>query len=73
MHREKVNLKRLNGVFNWTMTYRRDSDIPMPYGEILPKEKGDEILKYRTLSDGRLFKDVFPSGITNQNITVFIK
>lgn len=23
-----------NSFFNWTMTYRRDSDIPFPYGEI---------------------------------------
>ena len=44
------------------MTYRRDSDIPMPYGTILPKEEGDQILKYRVLSDGSIFKDVFPSG-----------
>ena len=25
------------GFFNWTMTYRRDSDFPLPYGKILPK------------------------------------
>lgn len=28
---------RLNYSFNWTMTYRLDSDIPIPYGWIVPK------------------------------------
>ena len=23
---------------NWTMTYRRDSDIPNPYGRIVPRK-----------------------------------
>ncbi|KAM4746016.1 alpha-(1,3)-fucosyltransferase 7 [Anableps anableps] len=31
-----ANVKNLNGVFNWTMSYRRDADIPIPYGETLP-------------------------------------
>lgn len=29
---ELVDLKKLNNVFNWTMTYRRDSDIVIKYG-----------------------------------------
>ena len=29
--------KKLKGFFNWTMTYRRDSDFFMPYGWIDPK------------------------------------
>ncbi|XP_063845303.1 alpha-(1,3)-fucosyltransferase C-like [Scylla paramamosain] len=33
----KVNLARLGGVFNWTMTYRRDSDVVVPYGLLLPR------------------------------------
>lgn len=28
-----ANLTRLNGLFNWTMSYRRDADIPIPYGK----------------------------------------
>ena len=28
---------RLDKSFNWTMTYRLDSDIPIPYGWIVPK------------------------------------
>lgn len=27
-----ANLTRLNGLFNWTMSYRQDADIPIPYG-----------------------------------------
>ncbi|XP_068167094.1 alpha-(1,3)-fucosyltransferase 7 [Antennarius striatus] len=29
------NLSRLNGLFNWTMSYRRDADIHIPYGKTL--------------------------------------
>ncbi|XP_042879741.1 3-galactosyl-N-acetylglucosaminide 4-alpha-L-fucosyltransferase FUT3-like [Penaeus japonicus] len=29
------NLKYYNGFFNWSMTYRMDSDIPVPYGRTL--------------------------------------
>lgn len=35
------NLEQFNGVFNWTMTYRRDSDIPIPYGMTL--QGGDDL------------------------------
>ncbi|XP_032240872.2 3-galactosyl-N-acetylglucosaminide 4-alpha-L-fucosyltransferase FUT3-like [Nematostella vectensis] len=31
-HHTYIDLKRLNGLFNWSMTYRRDSDIFAPYG-----------------------------------------
>ena len=36
--------KKLKGFFNWTMTYRRDSDFYVPYGWIIPKnwEKSNE-------------------------------
>lgn len=27
-----ANLSRLNGLFNWTMSFRRDADVPIPYG-----------------------------------------
>lgn len=35
-----ANLTQLNGLFNWTMSYRRDADISIPYGKTLPG--GDE-------------------------------
>ncbi|XP_042878951.1 alpha-(1,3)-fucosyltransferase C-like [Penaeus japonicus] len=34
---QHVNLTRLGGVFNWTMTYRLDSDVVVPYGRVSPK------------------------------------
>ena len=34
----QANLSRLNGLFNWTMTYRWDSDVPVPYGLVLPRD-----------------------------------
>lgn len=31
-----ANLTQLNGLFNWTMSYRLDADIPIPYGKTMP-------------------------------------
>ncbi|XP_007898545.1 alpha-(1,3)-fucosyltransferase 7 [Callorhinchus milii] len=33
------NVHRLNGLFNWTMTYKTDSDIFLPYGELVRNSK----------------------------------
>lgn len=30
-----ANLQQLNGLFNWTMSYRRDADISIPYGKTI--------------------------------------
>ncbi|KAM3611556.1 uncharacterized protein V6R79_020466 [Siganus canaliculatus] len=30
-----ANLTHFNGLFNWTMSYRRDADIPIPYGKTM--------------------------------------
>ncbi|XP_074066730.1 alpha-(1,3)-fucosyltransferase 7 [Macrotis lagotis] len=30
-------LSRYHNIFNWVMTYRRDSDIFVPYGELVPR------------------------------------
>ncbi|GBM40128.1 Glycoprotein 3-alpha-L-fucosyltransferase A [Araneus ventricosus] len=38
----RYTMKDYNGLFNWSMTYRSDSDVPVPYGRTVPlgeKEK----------------------------------
>lgn len=32
-------LSRYRNIFNWVMTYRRDSDIFVPYGELVPRDE----------------------------------
>jgi alpha-1,3-fucosyltransferase len=48
------NTSQLTHFFNWTMTYRMDSDIPLLYGRILPKETAprnpEEIKRYREVA-----------------------
>lgn len=34
------NLRKYADVFNMTVTYRRDADVTLPYGELLPQEAG---------------------------------
>ena len=35
------SLEGFRAVFNWTMTYRRDSDIWTPYGRVVPRRSGE--------------------------------
>jgi hypothetical protein len=37
--RSKEDLSKWNGVFNWTITYRLDSDIPVLLAEVKRKQK----------------------------------
>ena len=44
-----MDIHQLNGIFNWTMTYRRDSDFFLPYGRIhkvKPHPEGKELETY---------------------------
>ena len=34
-----MNIHQLDNYFNWTMTYRRDSDFPFPYGRVVQTKK----------------------------------
>uniref|UniRef100_UPI00398EEB77 alpha-(1,3)-fucosyltransferase 4-like n=1 Tax=Pristiophorus japonicus TaxID=55135 RepID=UPI00398EEB77 len=37
-------LEELNGVFNWTMSYKRGSDIFIPYGYLYPRKKDGKVV-----------------------------
>ncbi|XP_068631993.1 alpha-(1,3)-fucosyltransferase 7-like [Battus philenor] len=39
LSKQKVDLRDLANVFNWSMTYRSESDVPVPYGRTVPKTK----------------------------------
>ena len=44
-----MDISKLNGIFNWTMTYRRDSDFYLPYGrfhKIKSHPEGEELERY---------------------------
>ncbi|XP_023212121.1 alpha-(1,3)-fucosyltransferase fut-6-like, partial [Centruroides sculpturatus] len=47
---ELVDLKKLNNVFNWTMTYRQDSDVVVKYGI---KKRTDRHTPVLTIWEGR--------------------
>ncbi|XP_028274032.1 alpha-(1,3)-fucosyltransferase 7 [Parambassis ranga] len=38
-------LRQFANIFNVTITYRRDADITVPYGELLPKDPEDHLVK----------------------------
>lgn len=37
---KRYSMRDYNGLFNWSMTYRADSDVPVPYGRTVPIEEG---------------------------------
>ncbi|XP_068087137.1 4-galactosyl-N-acetylglucosaminide 3-alpha-L-fucosyltransferase FUT6 isoform X1 [Anabrus simplex] len=38
-----------DGLFNWSMTYRMDSDVPVPYGRTIPLDPEEQRQIYMTL------------------------
>ena len=40
---ENVVMEGLDGHINWTITYRHDSEIPVPYYKFYPYEKGSNV------------------------------
>ncbi|KAJ8943262.1 hypothetical protein NQ318_017279 [Aromia moschata] len=38
----KVKIREFDGIFNWSMTYRMDSDIPVPYGRTVLKKHPEQ-------------------------------
>ncbi|EFX83647.1 hypothetical protein DAPPUDRAFT_23160, partial [Daphnia pulex] len=45
---EPMNVTGYTNYFNWTMTYRLDSDVPFPYGRIRPKRSEDNLVSKKT-------------------------
>ncbi|KAH6926653.1 hypothetical protein HPB50_020852 [Hyalomma asiaticum] len=37
-HTRFIHFNHTRRMFNWTMTYRRDSDVYVPYGRLLPRD-----------------------------------
>ena len=50
--RTPLNLGPLGGVFNWTAWYRRDSDVPVPYGGYI-RYPGDRYGSNHTINFAR--------------------
>ena len=53
IHSDVYKSSEWNGVFNWTMTYRLDSDIPYRYGEFV--KLNDNSRKYKNYT--KIFKE----------------
>ena len=50
--RYKFERQNMMQNFNWTMTYSKDSDIPLPYGKLVPAfDKNVEKRDYSTISE----------------------
>ncbi|XP_054468678.1 alpha-(1,3)-fucosyltransferase 7 [Anoplopoma fimbria] len=48
------NLLQYANIFNMTITYRRDADITIPYGELLPREVEDHLVEEVPLNKSSL-------------------
>ncbi|KAJ8728169.1 hypothetical protein PYW08_016554 [Mythimna loreyi] len=48
--KKKPTLDSLYNVFNWSMTYRSDADVPVPYGRVIGLEK-PVYTEYKSLQD----------------------
>jgi alpha-1,3-fucosyltransferase len=68
------NTSQLTEFFNWTMTYRMDSDIPLLYGRILPKETAprtpQEIMRYREMAKNISSSSWLKSELRNKTKTI---
>ncbi|KAJ8730083.1 hypothetical protein PYW07_017121 [Mythimna separata] len=47
---KKPTLESLYDVFNWSMTYRSDADVPVPYGRVVPR-RTPLFPEYKSLED----------------------
>ncbi|XP_042872471.1 alpha-(1,3)-fucosyltransferase C-like [Penaeus japonicus] len=47
------DISRFDGIFNWTMTYRLDSDFPRPYSQVYRRKKPLDISSTRNYAKGK--------------------
>ncbi|XP_057666478.1 glycoprotein 3-alpha-L-fucosyltransferase A-like [Diorhabda carinulata] len=40
---KNISIASFNGIFNWSMSYRMDSDIPVPYGRTIIKKHPEQV------------------------------
>ena len=71
-----VNYSRLSGFFNWTMTYRRDSDVFAPYGSFNQSSQPTSALWVKSGNRGNLkylkVNDNFASIFHRQIVISFL-
>ena len=53
------DIKAYNGIFNWSMSYRMDSDVPVPYGRTIPLTLNEKSSDVEKINEGK-----------NKNITL---
>ncbi|CAH1795097.1 unnamed protein product [Owenia fusiformis] len=51
INQRNFEYKNWNGLFNWTMTYRRDSDIHIRYGAVLPTSDIKDMYYHHSSND----------------------
>lgn len=52
----KVKMADFNGLFNWSMTFRLESDVPVPYGRTIVKKP--DVTQYHEINTFRKRNDV---------------
>ena len=63
------NKTQFENLFNWTMTYRMDSDISFPFGRIIPKESAPRNQREFLASKARNGKRLLPA-VGNKTKTI---
>nr|KAG5696447.1 hypothetical protein BaRGS_020984 [Batillaria attramentaria] len=67
--RSPLNFQRFNDVFNWTAWYRRDSDVPVPYGGYDSYPTGDRYGSNRSVYYARENQRRCPETVCSDTIS----
>lgn len=63
----KNQMKDYNGIFNWSMSYRMDSDIPVPYGRTVLKTMSETTLQFNIVKRRDVLIAIMGSNCGGQN------